>query len=138
MGVIVAFRETEVLGEKQDTLKPDGQGNASGHFLQRVSAVRQLLGLELPIQNSLIALDILNSVALAHFQSQPLSVKGLMAVLPHSLAGLRYHYSRLLNEGWILTVQDRDDARIRWVRPTDRLLASYQTIYRASQKQGLK
>ena len=136
MGVKVAFRKIDVSVGKPNTSRLDTQGKELGNFLSRLSRVRHLLVHGLPIQNSLIALDILNSVALAHFQNQPLSVKGLMASLSHSPAGLRYHYSRLLEDGWILTVQDTEDARIRWVRPTDRLLASYETICRASQDQA--
>ena len=130
MGVKVALKETFEINASSGSGQDLGDG--VGKFLHRIHRTRQVLGDELPIQNSLIALDILNSVAIAHFSGLKLSVKGLMASLPHSPAGLRYHYARLLEEGWILTHQDAGDARIRWVKPTERLLASFEKVLAAS------
>ena len=98
-------------------------------LLDQVQRVRHQLGGELPIQNSLIALDILNNVALNHVKEQPLPVKSLMGALPHSPAGLRHHYARLIDDGWIKTEPDGEDGRVRLVKPSDRLINAYRNIF---------
>jgi hypothetical protein len=130
MGVKVALKESVETDSSLDSVMDSD--DAFGKFLSHIHKTRQVLSEELPIQNSLIALDILNSVAISYLSSQKLSVKVLMSALPHSPAGLRYHYVRLLEDGWLTTVKDAEDARIRWVKPTERLLASYQRILAAS------
>jgi hypothetical protein len=122
------LRPARTTDELSDGFLKAIQGRSAEDFLSFIQGLRNHLVTELPIQNSLIALDILNSVAMAYLWGESLSVKGLMGSLPHSSAGLRYHYARLMETGWIITVQDEVDARIRWVQPTDQLIMAYQSV----------
>ena len=56
--------------------------------------------------------------------------------LPHSPAGLRYHYARLMEDGWINTEPHGEDGRVRLVKPTDRLIESYRNIFASCLAEG--
>lgn len=126
-------------GQQKERPTTNGQTTADADlhsFIHQVHAVRNRLGGELPIQNSLIALDILNNVAMSHVKGQPLPVKSLMGSLPHSPSGLRYHYARLMDDGWINTEPHGEDGRVRLVKPSDRLIESYRNIFASCLAEG--
>lgn len=115
-----------------DEMAAQGEDSGDlGGLIDWFCGIRQRLGHHLPLQNSLIPLDILNTVMSAHLGGRELPVKSLMSQLPYSLAGLRFHYARLLDAGWIENRPSERDARIRLVIPSDRLLACYEAAFLA-------
>ena len=65
----------------------------------------------LPIGHSLIPLNLL-MVVCATGDDVDLTVKGLFASLPYSVAGMRYHFNRLIEEGFIALVSSTTDSRV--------------------------
>jgi DNA-binding MarR family transcriptional regulator len=79
----------------------------------------------LPIDKSIVALDIIYSVMGKHLEGNPSPVKTVLADVPHSPTGVRYHYKRLVDDGWLETEPCSHDSRIKYLRPTDKLVALY-------------
>ena len=77
----------------------------------------------LPIDNSLIPFDLLFRVGLAHASDEELTIKALFSDLPHSEMGMRYHFKRLLDRGWIDLHPSPHDKRSKIVSPNEKLLA---------------
>jgi hypothetical protein len=50
-----------------------------------------------------------------------LTVKALFATLPYSDMGLRYHFRKLVDTGWIELHAVNGDARVKQVKPTEKL-----------------
>ena len=82
----------------------------------------------LPIEGSLVALDLVYFPVSCHNNNELASMKVLLTTLPHSPTGVRYHYRRLLNEGWIQTRGSNSDARVRFIEPTEKLLRVYFSL----------
>lgn len=76
---------------------------------------------QLHIDNSLIPLNILITVASYATKNEELTVKALFTRLPYSTMGVRNHFNRLLTTGWIKLEQARHDKRIKTVKPTLKL-----------------
>ena len=76
----------------------------------------------LPIAYSLVAYDLLLQIVIAYKTNQQLTVKSLFTSVSHSYTAIRYHYKRLLKEGWICHQNDIKDARIKYIEPTDKLI----------------
>ena len=76
----------------------------------------------LPLDNSFIPFDILFKIGIAHFENQELTLKSLFTGLPHSEMGIRYHFRRLLANGWIELHPSTTDRRTKLVTATPRLL----------------
>lgn len=76
---------------------------------------------QLPIGHSYIPYDILMTVIHSSINNNELTVKALFASLPYSSMGLRYHFRRLLDRGWIELESDKVDARVKQVKPTIKL-----------------
>jgi hypothetical protein len=74
------------------------------------------------LDNSLIPFDILFKIGIAHLEDQDLTLKSLFTGLPHSEMGMRYHFRRLLANGWIELHPSQTDRRAKLVTPTRKLL----------------
>lgn len=80
----------------------------------------------LELVQSYIPYDILLAVMAGHAKNAPLSVKELLASLPHSSTGVRYHLKRLIEDGWLETRAGiPSDARVRLVHPTEKLTSAF-------------
>jgi hypothetical protein len=84
--------------------------------------VRDMSSELLPLDNSFIPFDILFKIGIAHFENQELTLKSLFTGLPHSEMGIRYHFRRLLANGWIELHPSKTDRRTKLVTATPRLL----------------
>lgn len=76
----------------------------------------------LPIENSLIAYDLLLLLAIHNYSNGHITVKQLFASLPYSYTAVRVHYQRYLDEGWIEHYTDPSDKRIKYLRPTQKFI----------------
>ena len=99
-----------------------------GDFLLDLVAMRSAFDTHLPIRNSLIAWDILTEILLSHYDDRPLQVKVLLSQLPHSRTGIDYHYRWLIDEGWIEIYPCCKDRRVRYARPSERLLSQVRVM----------
>ena len=90
--------------------------------LQVAVQVRDMSSELLPLDNSFIPFDILFKIGIAHFENQELTLKSLFTGLPHSEMGIRYHFRRLLANGWIELHPSTTDRRTKLVTATQRLL----------------
>ena len=84
--------------------------------------VRYMSAELLPLDNSFIPFDILFKIGIAHFDNQELTLKSLFTGLPHSEMGMRYHFKRLLANGWIELHPSTTDRRTKLVTATPKLL----------------
>ena len=92
-------------------------------------ALSRVATLHLPINEqspSRIRFQILLQLAKAEFSSVPMSVKSLFASIPHSDTGIRKHFDELLDEGWVVLDNHKDDRRIRYVKPSDQLVVCFK------------
>jgi hypothetical protein len=76
----------------------------------------------LPLYNSFIPFDLLFKIGLAHIENNELTLKGLFTGLPHSEMGMRYHFRRLIANGWIEVHPSLNDRRSKRVIATCKLL----------------
>jgi hypothetical protein len=76
----------------------------------------------LPLDNSFIPFDLLFKIGLAHIENNELTLKALFAGLPHSEMGMRYHFRRLLANGWIEVQPSPHDRRSKRVIATCKLV----------------
>ena len=60
--------------------------------------------------------------------SEALTVKRLFATLPYSSTGVRYHFERLLNDGWLEFDDGITDKRIKIVKPSPKLIDTFQRL----------
>jgi len=60
-----------------------------------------------------------------------LTVKALFASLPYSDMGLRYHFRKLVQSGWIELQTTNDDARVKQVKPTEKLKKHFEMLSQA-------
>jgi hypothetical protein len=104
--------------------KQSGRTEYAHHLIKNV---RELVGNKLPISNSLLPLDIL-LVVLDKNHKEHLTVKQLFASVPYSHTGLRYHFGRLLKDGWLELDVIQADRRNRVVMPTQKLLVQFDDL----------
>ena len=84
-----------------------------------LTSIRKIMDGVLPIQNSLVAYDLLLLLASHHFEEKQLTVKQLYSSLPHSYTAIRRHYNRLIEKGYLTHSDDPFDARIKYVCVSD-------------------
>jgi hypothetical protein len=90
----------------------------------------------LPIGHSFIPYDILITVVDSHTNNKELTVKALFASLPYSDMGLRYHFRKLLNDGWIELQPMNGDKRVKQIKPSEKLSNQFE-LFLNSIKQAL-
>jgi DNA-binding MarR family transcriptional regulator len=76
----------------------------------------------LPIDNSLIAYDLLLLLSIHHYSNGHITVKQLFVSMPYSYTAIRIHYQRYVTDGWIEHYSDEKDRRIKYVRPTQKFI----------------
>jgi hypothetical protein len=100
-----------------------------GHNALKVALdVRTLSAELLPLDNSFIPFDLLFKIGLAHIDNNELTLKSLFADLPHSEMGMRYHFRRLLANGWIELHPSVSDRRSKLVAPTSKLVSQLMVL----------
>lgn len=97
-------------------------------FVNSLLDLRERISEKLPIGNSLLALDILVVVMKSDGGGELLTVKRLFATLPYSSTGVRYHFERLLNDGWLEFDHDANDRRIKVVKPSHKLIDTFENL----------
>ena len=85
-------------------------------------------------EQSVIPTDILLIVVRDYKRGQPISMKELVAELPHSEAGIKQHLRRLENEGLVIRQPCEQDGRVVRLAPSDRLLETIVRMGRDIQK----
>ena len=60
-----------------------------------------------------------------------LTVKALFATLPYSDMGQRYHFRKLVENGWIELHAIDGDARVKQVKPTEKLKNHFEMLSHA-------
>ena len=82
----------------------------------------------MPISNSQLAQDILLCVLDSHLKEKSLSVKELFASLPYSTMGIRNHFDRLVQDGWLELHNGSKDKRIKHVMPSKQLIEQFDKL----------
>ena len=94
-------------------------------MIEAIFRLRAWCRQHLPIENSLIAYDLLLLLSIHNYSNGHITVKQLFASLPYSYTAVRVHYQRYVDDGWIEHYPDPLDKRIKYVRPTQKFI---QTI----------
>lgn len=91
-------------------------------MIESIFALRSWSRVHLPTENSLIAYDLILVLAINNYAKNHISIKELFASVPHSYTAVRGHYLRFVNEGWVEHYLDNADKRIKYIRPTPKLI----------------
>lgn len=91
-------------------------------LIEAIFRLRAWCSKNLPIENSLIAYDLLLLLSIHNYSNGHITVKQVFASLPYSYTAVRGHYQRYVNEGWIEHYPDPKDKRIKYVRPTQKFV----------------
>lgn len=100
---------------------------------QEISVIKHLVALRncskqsLPMGDSLIAYDLILYIATT-YKKQSITPKQLFSALPHSYSAVRYHYNRLLEDGYVVHKPAESDKRVKYIEPTEKFIntvASY-------------
>jgi hypothetical protein len=97
---------------------------------QEIGVIKYMVALRncgkenLPMSDSLIAYDLILFIAVTYGEQQPITIKQLFSSLPHSYTAVRYHYNRLLNDGYVIHKHDEYDKRVKYIQPTEKFLSS--------------
>lgn len=75
----------------------------------------------LNLDASLIPYCIILTVIRATSKGENLSIKSLFLELPYSAMGVRYHFNRLVDYGWIELSDSDFDKRLKMVYPSEKL-----------------
>lgn len=91
-------------------------------LIESILSLRQLLQKYLPIDNSLIAYDLILLLSIHNYSEGHITVKQLFRSLPYSSTAIRYHYTRFITDGWIEIYRNVQDKRVKFVRPTQKFI----------------
>lgn len=91
-------------------------------MIDSIFALRSWCRDNLPTENSFIVYDLILVLAINNYAKNNISIKELFASVPHSYTAVRGHYLRFVNDGWIEHYSDASDKRIKYVRPTPKLV----------------
>lgn len=91
-------------------------------MIESIFRLRRWVQENLPIENSLIAYDLILLLSIHNYSNGRITVKQLFGSLPHSPTAIRHHYQRFLDDGWIELYPDLEDRRIRYVQPTNKFI----------------
>ena len=89
-------------------------------LIESIFKLRKWVQENLPIENSLIAYDLILLLSIHNYASGQITVKQLFASLPHSPTAIRLHYQRFVDDGWIEHYPDIKDKRIKYIKPTQK------------------
>lgn len=99
--------------------------NIAHNALKVAINVRTVSAELLPLDGSFISFDLLFRIGLAHIDEDDLTLKSLFTGLPHSEMGMRYHFRRLIVNGWIEVHPSKKDRRSKLVFPTKKLIDQF-------------
>jgi DNA-binding MarR family transcriptional regulator len=102
-------------------------------LIESILSLRYALKKILPIENSLIAYDIILLLSIHNYAKGHITIKQLFLSLPYSSTAIRYHYQRFINDGWVENYLDPKDKRIKFVRPTQRLIDAVNAYTREAE-----
>ena len=103
-------------------------------IIERHIQLRKLIYLNLPIEDSFIAYDLLLIIANAFKNDQQLTVKQLFSSLPHSYSAIRAHYLRLIEQGLIEHEFHLEDKRVKHIKASESLIKLINEFEIASNK----
>ena len=103
-------------------------------LIEAIFELRAWCSKHLPIENSLIAYDLLLLLSIHNYSNGHITVKQLFASLPYSYTAVRGHYQRYVNDGWIEHYPDIKDKRIKYVRPTEKFVEMINLYTGAAKK----
>ena len=105
-------------------------------FVEGLINLRRWVQARAPLVDSDIAQDLLALVAYGTLVGQPVSVKAVIAELPHSEAGVRKQLALCRSEGWVEYRVHQADGRVRMLTASRKLLDFFEH-YRDAKKQHL-
>lgn len=94
---------------------------------------RRAISDHLPVKSNFVVFDILMFVWNEYSFNRPLTVKRLFRSLHLSPTGFRHHFRFLVNENWVSLskmMAPEADQRLRFIRPSPKLIASISEIKR--------
>ncbi|MBU3632660.1 hypothetical protein [Polynucleobacter sp. AP-Feld-500C-C5] len=91
-------------------------------LIESIFRLRKWVQENLPIENSLIAYDLILLLSIHNYANGHITIKQLFASLPHSSTAVRSHYQRFIDDGWIEHYPDLLDKRIKYVKPTKKFI----------------
>ncbi len=103
-------------------------------FVEGVINLRRWTQLRAPRVNSEIAQDLLVLVAHGTLVGQPVSVKAVIAELPHSEAGVRKQLALCRSEGWVEYRVHPGDGRVRVLTASRKLLDFFKHYHDATKQ----
>jgi hypothetical protein len=99
----------------------------SASVAKLISALNTVFHKEFSGSNSQITIDIICLVVTN--QNEPhLTVNNLFKSLPYSDMGIRYRFNRLIKDGYIELHNGSTDTRIKFVKPTQKLLDKFYKV----------
>jgi DNA-binding MarR family transcriptional regulator len=107
-------------------------------LIESILSLRQSLQKYLPIENSLIAYDLILLLSIHNYSQGHITVKQLFKSLPHSATAIRYHYTRFINDGWIELYLNSKDKRVKFVRPTQKFIEIFNAYTKDAESLLLK
>lgn len=107
-------------------------------LIEAILSLRQSFQKYLPIENSLIAYDLILLLSIHNYSKGHITVKQLFKSLPHSTTAIRYHYTRFINDGWIEVYSNLEDKRVKFVRPTQKFIEVINVYTQAAEPLLLK
>lgn len=107
-------------------------------MIEAILSLRQSFQKYLPIENSLIAYDLILLLSIHNYSKGHITVKQLFKSLPHSTTAIRYHYTRFINDGWIEVYSNLEDKRVKFVRPTQKFIEVINAYTQAAEPLLLK
>lgn len=93
-----------------------------------LAEIKLIISASLPIDHSFIPFDILLAVVRGDKLGNDLTVKALFASLPYSDMGIRYHFRKLIKDGWIELHNGDKDTRVKRVSATEKLTKQFQIL----------
>lgn len=96
----------------------------SSRVIRLLKEVRSCAQACLPMNDSLIAYDLILYIASMHSEQKPIGVKQFFSALPHSYTAIRHHYKRLLDDGYVVHKHDERDRRVKLIQPTEKFASS--------------
>jgi hypothetical protein len=94
---------------------------------RKLHQLRRAISKSLPIENSLIPLDLLLEASIGNDLNNH-SIKSLFISLPHSNMGLRYYFQQLIDSNFLEINNSETDKRIKIVAPSYLLKKQLQEI----------
>lgn len=91
------------------------------YIVDVLQKIRLVTSSHLPIGHSTIPYDIFLHLLRCNAIEEKTTVKSLFTCLPYSDMGVRYHFNRLIENGWIDLATDNHDLRVKICYPTDKL-----------------